>query len=105
MADKVINTIHLQTYSWITKTLGIQDSISHTFEKKVEAGTSLSAIFSDMAREYPEFGKAVFNSDTGILSDQVVLIINQRLARFDQVKATPLNDKDEISLVPIFIGG
>jgi molybdopterin converting factor small subunit len=100
-----VNTIYLQTFSWITDALGISGNVSHIVEKKVEADATLSTVFNDLAQAYPEFKKLVYDPDSGKLSDKVMLIINQRLARFDQVKASPLKDKDEISLVPVYVGG
>jgi len=100
-----LNTIYLQTSSWITDTLGVRGSTFYTFEKKVEAGTTLLKLFSDLARDYPEFKKLVFNPDSGKISDQVLLLMNQNLSRFEQVRTLSLNDKDAISLIPIIFGG
>jgi len=104
-ADKIVNTLYLQTYSWISDILGVHGNAYHIFEKKVEPGTTLVVVFNDLAREYPEFKKMVYNPETGKLSDQVLLLINQKLARLDQLKASPLNDKDAISLMPVIFGG
>jgi molybdopterin converting factor small subunit len=101
----MLNTIYLQTFSWINDALGIRGNTSHTVVKKVAAGATLLTVFADLARDYPEFKKLVYNPDSGQLSDQVLLLINQNLSRFDQVKASPLNDKDAISLVPVIFGG
>ena len=100
-----MNTIYLQTRSWITDALGIPGSMPYTVKKEIEAGATLLTVFTDLAGKYPEFKKRVFNPETGQLSDQVMLLFNQALTRFDQVKASPLRDKDAVSLVPVIFGG
>jgi molybdopterin converting factor small subunit len=85
--------------------LGIQDNKFRTVEKQVEVGATLFTVFTDLARDYPEFKKKVYNPETGKISDQFLLLFNESLAQFNQVKSTPLNDKDTISLIPIICGG
>ena len=101
-----MNTIYLQTFSWITDALGIRGNNSYTFEKKVEAGTTLLTVFTDLARDYPEFREKVYNPETGKLSR----IRSYYLLTRDWPSLIRLNHlhsmiKMTISLVPVIIGG
>jgi hypothetical protein len=101
----MVITIYLQTRSWITDALGAPGNQTYAVEKKVESGSTLLSLLTGLANNYPEFKERVFNPETGQLSDQVLLLINDSLVRFDQVKSSPLHDKEAISLVPVIFGG
>lgn len=100
-----MNTIYLQTRSWITDTLGIPGHSTYIIERKIEAGTTLLNVLSDLAKGYAEFKRMIFNPETGKINDQILIIINQNLVKFNQVKDTPLKDKDVIDLAPVYFGG
>ena len=104
MASK-INTVFMQTFSWVSDSLGFHGVGFHSFEKKVETGATLLTLLKDLAKDYPDFKKMVFDPESSQLSDQVSLLLNQSLARFERVKDIPLKDKDVISLVPVLYGG
>jgi hypothetical protein len=97
--------VYLLTLSWVSDTLGSHGNNSCTFEKRVEAGATLETFFNSLADDNPEFAKLVYNPKTGKFNNQVFLLINDLIVRFDEVKTAPLKDKDYITLVPIIYGG
>jgi molybdopterin converting factor small subunit len=105
MVKQAMNTVKLQSYSWISNTLGISDNKSNILKKKVKAGSTLGALLTELANSYPEFRKMVFSPDTGKMSDQVLVIINNRLVQYGEIMETKISDKDTIVLAPVIFGG
>jgi hypothetical protein len=88
MREQVKNTVKLQTYSWISSVLGMPESSNGVLEKEIEDGATLASIFTELARAYPEFRKLIFDPDKGQLSDQVLVIFNDRLLQLKDLKET-----------------
>jgi hypothetical protein len=100
-----MNTVRLQSYSWISNTLGLAESSSQQLRKKVKEGTTLVALLGELANNYPEFRKMVFNPETNQLSEQVLIILNNRLLQYGEITSIVLKDKDNITLAPVIFGG
>jgi molybdopterin converting factor small subunit len=100
-----MNTVRLQSYSWISNTLGIEETSTHQLREKVKEGTTLVAFLAELAGKFPEFRKMVFNPETGQLSEQVLIILNNRLIQYSEIQSIVLKDKDHITLAPVIFGG
>lgn len=74
-------------------------------EEKLEEGASVGDLFTRLALKYPEFRKAVFEPDTGEVSDEVLVVLNDVLLQSPGVSATKLRNGDTIILTPVYSGG
>jgi molybdopterin converting factor small subunit len=86
-------------------TLDAKGSDLVTLEKEIETKTTIDNLLSDLASIYADFRKAVFNSDSGTVSDQVHIVLNNNLLQNPEVKAARLNDGDDIFILPVYAGG
>jgi hypothetical protein len=100
-----VNTILIQSYSWISNTLGIAETTTHQLKKKVKEGTTLVELLAELANVYPDFRKMVFNPETNQLSEQVLIIFNNRLIQYSEIQSIVLKDKDHVTLAPVIFGG
>jgi sulfur carrier protein ThiS len=105
MVEKIMNTVKIESYSWIAGTMGNESIQNQKVKKSVQAGTTVYDLFCEMAANYPEFSKQVFNPSNGQLSDQVMVIMNGRLLQSADLKTTVLKDNDKITLSPVLVGG
>lgn len=103
--DQALFTLKLQTYSWISDTFGSTDKPNRTLRRKVKPGTTIYTLFTELANQYPEFRKNIFDPNTGRLNDQVMVIINSRLIQSTDMKDVEVQDKDNIILSPVLVGG
>ena len=100
-----MNKVQLQIHSWISQTLGMPVAGDCTLDKEVQEGASISDLFTDLARDYPDFRKQVFNPDACEMSDQVLVILNDILVPTGEIAGTNLNNMDIITLTPVMLGG
>ena len=105
MVEQMMYTVRIESYSWISGTMGQRTNRTRKLKKKVPAGATVYDLFSEVAASYPEFRKQVFNPDTGILSEQVMVIMSGKLLQSADLKNTPLNDNDKLVLSPVLVGG
>ena len=103
--EQALYTLKLQTYSWISDTFGSTDKPNRTLKRRVKPGTTIYALFTELADKYPEFRKNIFDPNTGRLNDQVMVIINSRLVQGADMKDVEIRDKDNIILSPVLVGG
>jgi len=100
-----MGTVQLKILPWIANMLNIPGSSWLTLEKEIREGATIGDLLSDFASSYTDFRKVVFNPDTGIISGQVMIIINGNLLRFPDVTEAKLSDGDSIILLPVYSGG
>jgi sulfur carrier protein ThiS len=105
MVDQAVLNIKLQTYSWISLTLGKTDKTNRVFNKKIAAGTTLYDLFANLAERHPEFRDKVYNPATGAMNEQILVIINNRLVQARDFRQTELHDQDKITLSLVLAGG
>ena len=105
MREQVKNTVKIQTYSWISSALGMPENSNGVIEKEIEDGTTLDSIFTELAGAHPEFRKLIFDPDKGQLSDQVLVIFNDRLLQLKDLKETRISPRDRVVISPILAGG
>lgn len=67
-------------------------------------GTSVGQVLTTLAQRYPEFGRRLFAESTR-LNRYINVFVNDEDIRFLQNLETPLQARDEISLVPSIAGG
>ncbi len=73
--------------------------------KKLKNGSTLTDLFKDLASDFPEFCRQVYDPDKGWSSDQAMVILNHKLVLESEFSRIKLNDNDEISLSPVLVGG
>ena len=74
-------------------------------EREIEKDISIYDLLTDLALSNSEFHKTIFNPDDGTISDQINIILNQKLLNFPREMATKLSDGDVITLLPVYSGG
>ncbi len=97
--------VRLKLPSWIAAKLGAKSSGWLTLEKEVGEGTTISDFLMGMVMTYPGFRQAVYNPDTGLVNEQVNVVLNDRLLTFREMPQTKLTDGDTIVLLPLYYGG
>lgn len=74
-------------------------------EEKIEEGTTIRQLLNLLARRYPPIAREVFNLETQGLSPYLVVNYNGRVISpyivYDQI----LKDGDQITILPMYVGG
>jgi hypothetical protein len=105
MVEPADLNIKLQTYSWISQTLGKSAETNRLFRKKVTAGTTLFDLFTKLSALHPDFRDKVYNPATGVMNEQILVIVNNRLVQARNFRQTELHDQDTITLSIVLAGG
>ena len=82
-----------------------QETDLFTLEKEVREGTTIGDLLANLASIYTDFGKVIFNSDTGEVSDRIMVILNRKLLQGPDVEGVKLNNGDAVFLIPTYSGG
>ena len=85
--------------------LNAQGSDLLILEKEIGEGATITDLLADLAFSYADFSKAVFDPDTGKVSDRVHLILNNRILQIPEVTEARLNDGDIVIILPVYSGG
>jgi len=85
--------------------LDAQGSDLVILEKKIGEEATIGDLLADLAVSYTDFRRVVFNPDTGKVSDQVNVVLNNKLLQFPEVTEAKLNDGDSIIILPVYSGG
>ena len=67
-------------------------------------GATVAAVFDDLETRHPGLKERLCD-ETGEIRRFVNVYVNQEDVRFKEGKDTPLNDSDEVSIVPAIAGG
>lgn len=97
--------VTLKLPSWIASKLGAKSSGWLTLEKEVAEGTTVNDFLMGMVAAYPGFREAVYNPDTGLPTEQVNFVLNDRLLTFREMTQIKLTNGDTIMLIPLYTGG
>jgi hypothetical protein len=97
--------IKLKLPSWIANKLGFECPGWLTMEREVEEGTSVGDFLMGMATAYPGFREAVYSPDAGLVTEQINLVINDRLLTYREIMQTGLSDGDTLTVFPLYVGG
>ncbi len=97
--------VRIEIPPWVASMLNAQHTDSLILEKEVGEETTLSDLLADLTSSYADFDKVVFNPDTGKVTDQVLVVLNNSLLQYTDVTEVKLRDGDSIMLLPVFSGG
>ena len=74
-------------------------------ERDIGKETTIRELLTNIALSNAKFRKAVFNPDEGTVSDQIDIVLNQKLLNFLYEMDTKLSDGDVVTLLPVYSGG
>jgi molybdopterin converting factor small subunit len=74
-------------------------------EEAIEEGEPLRSLLRRLAGRSPRFLSSIFDAETQTLSDEVAVVINDRIDHFSRGLETPLKDGDRIMIFPYLAGG
>jgi MoaD family protein len=64
----------------------------------------VGAVLETLGKQYPEFRSRI-TADSGRLRPYLNVFVNDQDIRFAQDLETPVNDGDEVSIIPSIAGG
>jgi hypothetical protein len=105
MAAETSITIRLETFSWISNSLGMPETGRRQIQRNLKEGANLIDLFQDLAGDFPEFAKQVYDPSKGWTSNEVMIIVNHKLIQASDLARLKLQDNDEVSLSPVLVGG
>lgn len=85
--------------------LNTQSSDWIILEKEIAECAAIGDVLADLALSYTDFRKVVFDPDTKKVSDQVMVVLDDRLLQFPDMTEAKLKDGDSIVLLPVYSGG
>ncbi|MFC2025122.1 MoaD/ThiS family protein [Chloroflexota bacterium] len=97
--------VQLKIPSWVAIMLNEQGSDWFILEKEIGEGATIGDLLADLASDYTDFRKVLFNPDIGKVSDQVNVILNNNLLQSTDMTEAKLNDGDTVTLLPVYTGG
>jgi len=97
--------VRLRLPSWIATVIEPKSTGWLTLEKEVTEGITINDFLLDMVAGYPGFRGAVYNPDTGLPTEQVNFVLNNRLLTYCEMSEIKLSDGDTIILIPLYTGG
>ncbi len=74
-------------------------------EEAIEENESLRSLLHRLAGKSPQFLGSIFDTATQTLSDEVAVVINDRMDHFSRGLETHLKDGDRILIFPFLAGG
>lgn len=74
-------------------------------ERSIEDGTTVIQLLSDLVTSYPGFREGLFNPETGTVSEQIGVGLNNQLLTFDEITQIKLGNNDTVVILPIYSGG
>jgi len=105
MVEQKRLTFRLELYSWIADTIGHEKQAGRPVEKMITPGTTIEAYFRQLSESYPEFRNNIYDPENGGINDEVVIILNDRLELFANIRDREIQEKDTLILSPIIFGG
>lgn len=69
------------------------------------AGASLKECLTNLDRQYPGIRGRIVEESSGELKQYIIIYVNGEDVRFLQGVNTPVNNGDEVSIVPAVAGG
>jgi molybdopterin converting factor small subunit len=96
-------TVEVEIIPPLSEIFGKQDRL--TIQEKIREGETLVDLFAKMASEDKLFGERVFDTVRRELRIQIVVVVNGRLANFQEGLQTKLHQGCKITLLPLSSGG
>lgn len=97
--------VQLKMPPWIASMLKTEASGWFILEKEIDTETTIGTLLGELTSSYEGFRRVVFNPDVGQVSEQVLVVLNDKLLTDPEVTQTKLNDGDSIMLLQVFTGG
>lgn len=94
----------MRVWPTLTALFGPQSTRSRAIEVEVADGATLLDLLRSLGTAHPAFGAVMFGAD-GAASDQVSVVLNDRLPELLDGLATRLRDGDRVTLVQAYAGG
>ncbi len=91
--------------------LGLSDALDGkglgpiAFNKETEEGATVGDVIRKLAAEHQAFGEIIFDTKTDKLSEQVAVVLNDRLLEALRGLDTNIKDGDIIRFFPVVAGG
>jgi len=96
--------VTVKVWSILSAAFGLETSGARTLEIEVPEGATLLDLLRQLAAEYPGFASVMFDP-SGEPSDQVSVVLNDRLPELGLGLDTPLRAGDRVTLVQAYAGG
>jgi len=74
-------------------------------EKEIPDGTTLSDFLTELTANNTGFRKMLIDTETGKVSEQVEVILNQNLVQFPYETEIKLKNGDLVTFLPVYAGG
>ncbi len=97
--------IRLEILVGLSEALGGMGLDPVVFDRETEEGTTVGDVIRKLAAEHQAFGEAVFDIKTDKLSEQVAVVLNDRLLEALKGLDTNIKDGDIIRFFPVVAGG
>ncbi len=76
-----------------------------TLKKEIPEGTTVTDLLNDLTSNHAGFRRMLIDPETGKVSDQIELILNQSLLQSPHEADTRLSDGDMVTFLPVYAGG
>lgn len=97
-------TVSVRIWPTLSALFGRETIRSRSLVVAVADGATLLDLLRGLAAEHPAFGAVMFDAD-GTPTDQVSVVLNDRLPELLDGLATRLSDGDRVMLVQAYAGG
>ena len=97
--------VRIRLPSHIARMLDPEASGWRELEKEIGEDTTVSELLSGLVLTCPGFRQLVFNTDVGLVNEQIHVVLNDELLTFAEISQTRLADSDTLSFLPIYSGG
>ncbi len=97
--------IRLEIQPWVSELLSNQAGGNLVLEETIEEGATIGDLLKRLKNENQAFGSAVFDTETGKLSGNVMIVLNDRVMEALEGLETGIKDGDVIKLLPVISGG
>ena len=94
----------MRVWPTLTALFGPESTRSRALEVEVADGATLLDLLRSLGTSHPAFGAVMFGAN-GAPSDQVSVVLNERLPELADGLATRLHDGDRVTLVQAYAGG
>ncbi len=96
--------VTIEVVPWLNKHFDAKGLSRVSFVESLPCGTTVRGLLQLLAERYPSFKTIAFQPGTGVLGDQVALLLNDSWQDSEDLDF-PLSEGDKITLLPAFEGG
>ncbi len=90
------------SFAWI---FNVRNSDRFEFQKEIKEGSTIGSLLSNIASDYADADKVIFDEGTGQISGELLIVLNNNLLQLPESINVKLSDGDRIMLLPIETGG